>query len=309
MLLLLGSGLFLRVPPARASAPGAPAAFVVEVCDQIYTIVTVDLGGSDAQEIVVGCEDGVHVLWPRPQVSAIVERTRIRTRAPEGQQAIARDDRVKDVDGDGLVDILTCVLVASERGGTRGGGVWLHRGQPGGLFAPGKALFRGACGGADLGDVTGDGRAELVVASVGNPYREAYPEGQLVWLAREGRAAFVRRGDRPLLVNPVALWLADANGDGILDVIVNHGWDNDGPVVLPGSSRGPGPMDPKLAAPPSPDRRQRIQARLDDDARPDFVGPAHPPSYDGALRFELSAAPPALPPAITPAPDRQDLED
>jgi len=31
--------------------------------------------------------------------------------------------------------------------------------------------------------------------------------------------------------------------------------------------------------------------------------------YDGALRFELSAAPPALPPAITPAPDRQDLED
>src|SRR5262245_47406205 len=82
-------------PPARAGA------FVVEVCDWIYGIDTVDLGGGDADEIVVGCEDGVHVLWLDPRTSAIVERTHIRTRAPQGQQAIARDYRVTDVDGDG----------------------------------------------------------------------------------------------------------------------------------------------------------------------------------------------------------------
>jgi hypothetical protein len=298
--------------PTRAPEPRSPpaghAAIDVKVCDRVMTISTASLGGSDSDQIVVGCDEDVHVLWARPLIPAVVERTVIRTRAPEGQEAILRDERVVDVDGDGLLDVLTCVLVAADSGGTRGGGVWLHRGLPGGLFAPGTALYRSACGGVDLGDVTGGGRVDLLVASVGNPYREDNPNGQLIWMARTGRARFVRRGAQPLLMNPIALWLADVNQDGVLDVVVNHGWDNNGSAVLPGSSRGPGPMDQQLTPPPEPNRHLRIQARLDGDAQLDAVGPAHA-FYDGMLRIELSAAPPSTAAAILPASDRQVLED
>ena len=253
-------------PPADAGPPGPALAGSIAACDSVRSIFAVDLGQEPTDEIVVACDDGVHVLWPRPDGS-VQERTRFALHAPEGLELVQGEPRVVDLDVDGSEDVVLCAYWTTPAGGTRGGDTWWARGAADGQFVRPTRLVGGYCAGIDTGDVDGDGEAELVIAHVGNPWQQNRPDGELRWFER-ARARWTPRGRWPLEKNPQGLRIADVNGDAYADVVVRHSWNEEVVRVLPGSAAGPLAIDAALQAPPAPSRTD-VAARLDGDDRPD----------------------------------------
>lgn len=123
-----------------------------------------------------------------------------------------RDAEVLDVTGDGTLDLVTLGLDEVT--------VRVHRGRGDGTFATGKAYALGAYGGWGLaaGDVTGDGRNDVVVSG------DDYNSGEYL-------RTFAQRSDGLLAApvsmrtyaSPQSIDVADVNKDGRGDVVVLHG--------------------------------------------------------------------------------------
>lgn len=195
------------------------------------------LGGTD--EIVLSCANRVQVFFV--QNDALVERTVFAPRTPAGQQLMLSRPLIADIDGDGRRDLGLCAYFTSERGGVRGGNVWWARGGNNGQFEAPRALVGGGvdCAGIEFGDVTGDGRPELLIVKENNGYAATNRDSELLWYSGQG-TQWTQRGRVRLARGASSIWLEDLTRDGILDAIVHTGWDGERRNwVIAGARRGP----------------------------------------------------------------------
>jgi hypothetical protein len=124
-----------------------------------------------------------------------------------------------DIDGDGLVD----VVVGSGQG--MGPYIRVHRNTGAGSLVP-MATLDGICpgaswgsvGGVAIGDVNGDGHADVIASSGGNS-----PGSCIMIFHGDGTGSFAPPVYLVSYDIPQTLRVADIDGDGLDDVIVAHG--------------------------------------------------------------------------------------
>jgi hypothetical protein len=271
---------------AGVESPVAESSLAIDVtvCREIRSLRAIDLGQGTPDELVIACEDGVHVFWIQEQ-GVLYARTLFTYVVPQGLELAARDPWVADLDGDGHRDVALCAYYMTDRGGTRGGKSWWARGRPDGQFAEPTGLDDGECAAITTGDVTGDGQDELLVVREGNPWDPQNPDGALFWFARD-HARWQMRGNARLFRDPQRVWVADGNHDGIGDVFVS---DESGPRAwFVGSPRGPQRVDagmPNVTPPPL----VSYVGDFDGDGRPDRI------EVDGGRLHVETTTPRAVP--------------
>jgi hypothetical protein len=169
------------------------------------------------------------------------------------------------VNADGHVDVVTTNLQGASVSVLLGDGRGGFADAPGSPFPVPPSPF-----GHAVGDLSGDGHADVVVAHYSGSLRNRTDDGVSVLLG-DGRGGFVLAAGSPVAVGhgPVAVALGDVTGDGVLDVAAaNLG---SGTVsVLHGGARG------LVEAPGSPFAVGRgpiavAMADLDGDGRADVV--------------------------------------
>ncbi len=293
--------------PDAAGASGALEAFVeVAVCPDSFplSVHAADLEGDARDEVVVRCWKSLHVY--ALSEGRLHERVRYLSEAPRPLEAALGTPALFDMNGDRRGDVVLCEHYTSDRGGGRGGVTWLLPNLGDGRWGALTPLDRtDGCGAAAVGDVTGDGRPELLLATIGNPYAPS-PNGRIAWFAQAGRA-WQRRGGLPVLTWPQAIELVDLNHDAVLDVVVRHHWSGaDAVAVLAGSRGGLRAVGAGLAPPPEADPKVAT-ARFDDDATPDAAGfegqrlvLRRSAPVDGVIREAQEAAAPLIPPIARP---------
>lgn len=177
--------------PAEHFAPGVSRLRLADVDGD----GKLDLLGTDAATLWV---------WKRGAGGALVASSSTVLGAYGGP-----DFDVGDLDGDGRPDL--AFRVTSNLAGLD---VSVVRQQSDGSFA-GHALFSSGSAygvnGVAVGDVTGDGRADVVVAAV---------DRVVAW--RQGSGGTLIATLLPTLINATAVALADMNNDGLVDVVVTH---------------------------------------------------------------------------------------
>ena len=133
---------------------------------------------------------------------------------------------VADFNGDGAADM---AVGAHSLGPAREGGVFLYLSSSGTLPAQGQRIAGDIPGGGAglaiaAGDVTGDGRPDLVVGAPGNSPYTPTPTGSVAIYENLGGADFAlsRRIDRGAASNQLGFSLAigEVNGDGFNDLVV-----------------------------------------------------------------------------------------
>lgn len=115
---------------------------------------------------------------------------------------------VADVDEDGILDIVSCTLVAGE--------CYVLRGNGDGTFSPTSTLvplhaqpFQSA-----VADLDNDGHIDVAYCC-NNP-------DLFVWLRGDGQGGFAPGGSSPLAPFPTSIHLGDLDGDGDMEAVVSH---------------------------------------------------------------------------------------
>lgn len=292
------AGLALQPFVGTPSAAGLTMFAEIDSCrPRAIWMGQLSAGGPD--EVVVTCDDAVRVYYL--QNDSLLERTVFRPVIAAGTLAFLSRAVVADFDGDGQRDLGLCMYVTSDRGGTRGGNSWWARGRFNGQFEAPRTLVAGFdCGGIEFGDVTGDGRPELILIKEGNGYAPTNPESQMFWY--EGNPSrLTTRGHVRLSKGAGGVWLEDLTNDNILDVIVHTGWDGERRNwVIAGARRGPSGVVPNIE---TNDNENRLfvtpQGRLDSDNEADAVrvGPSQQLEFYRSTPWNrpvLESATPAL---------------
>ncbi len=134
---------------------------------------------------------------------------------------VETDVRVADIDGDGRADVVTLAQLSSNMS-QREGRLVVRRQTAPGLFAPAQTYVVGVYPWKlALGDIDGDGAADLVVTDVGST---SATTGRAVWLLRQdagNRGHFLapqRLGISP--TSPYGVVVGDVNGDNLPDIVI-----------------------------------------------------------------------------------------
>jgi hypothetical protein len=195
---------------------------------------------------------------------------------------------VADVNRDGRLDVV---------GGDCGpGGLCVDLQGSGGNFGE-FAIPTGepmAGGDVAVGDVTGDGRPDLVTVEDWN-----VPWSAVLVLPQTGAGSFGRPVRYPSTDTPGAVAIADLNGDGRQDVVVAHDSWGDAGVYL---GRPDHKLDPERLFPLGTtsfyDPGSLLVTNLVGDGRPDLVL-AGQGEHNGLLVLPQVASKPAAPPVVT----------
>lgn len=276
---------------------------VAGICDNVRSVAVGDLEGDARDELIVRCTTTLHVLAFTE--GTLTERLRVVPVAPRDLVVELGPSPAYDMDGDGRRDVIVCEHFTTDRGGGRGGVTRYVTNRGDGRFGAFVEVDRlDGCGAVATGDVTGDGRDELLIAHSGNPYLSTLPQGDLAWFARAGRQ-WTRRGRFAVGRWPVRVSVSDVSGDGILDAVVEHDWEASPPLVLPGSRAGLRAVDATLH-PAEPGDTRRVAGRFDLDETPDHVEitreggvrVTRSQTVEGPTITALSGTPMILPPPV-----------
>jgi hypothetical protein len=189
-------------------------------------LLPVDLDGDGSLELVVGMSDPDpdrsvdRILWAEgdPFAGDGYETTLLRGPGAGGENW---DTIAYDADNDGTLDLYT----TNDKGSSRGpNGLYLAPDYDDAASALGADLRLDGMG-SSLGDIDGDGRADLYVAAVG---RDAVLLGQPDGSFAEGGAALgatpdPRTDDEARVGMPWGTALWDADNDGWTDILVAEG--------------------------------------------------------------------------------------
>ena len=176
--------------------------------NDVYSVATSDLDGDGAAETVVGALGGINIIrWGGARIPTVTYH--------EGIAASCRIIATGDVDGDGHGDIAchnrnewpnrAVVYFGNGRGGIRN---IASADTPAGQGLDFKAL--------QVGDVTGDGRADLIVTAASSSSFHVLPN--------DGRGGFLPVVSYPHPTSsaggwPASLAVLDLDGDGLNEVV------------------------------------------------------------------------------------------
>lgn len=165
--------------------------------------------------VLFGVVPGARALDDAPLIAAAFPAPQVASDIPE-----LLDSTLADLDGDGLVDLISVGTDDAELGR-----VAVRLGRPGGGFGPVVDYAAGVSTRAVVaGDLDGDGRLDVIASNAGS-------DSVTVWYgASDGRLA--RRRDFPAGPMPRQLVLADLDASGSLDVAVSNTWSRRVTVLL-----------------------------------------------------------------------------
>lgn len=192
----------------------------------VASVAVGDLNGDGKPDIVAATSDAsgnngsVYIFYATPPASAIAPAFLAPRIFPAGAQPQAV--RIADVNGDGLPDIVVANLDPGADGtGSAGVSVLLQdAAHPGSFLAPVTYATQGDAVDVAVADLNGDGKPDLVVANL-----EPAPTGSVSVLlqdpARPG--VFLAATSYQGFGQPLAVAIADLNGDGHPDIAVADG--------------------------------------------------------------------------------------
>ena len=190
------------------------------------SVAVADVNGDGKPDLLVAVDSGISVLINNGNGTFTLETT-----YPSGGET-ATSVAVADVNGDGKPDLL---VTNHGDGSSSSGSVSVLLGNGDGTFQPGVSYSSGAIytDALAIGDVNGDGKIDLVVAS---QYTNAATAGAVGVLLGNGDGTF-QTPINTVMPTPLEdvkqLALADFNGDGKLDLAVGAG-----DVLLLGNGNG-----------------------------------------------------------------------
>jgi hypothetical protein len=204
-----GVDVFYQRPGGGLDAP-------VLVGSRGADVAIADVTGDGRRDLVVSAQQGELRVYPQTPSrgfgAAMVVVGPGRTGNPQDQVFAA------DLNGDGRVDLAQA----------HGYGVWVRLRQVDGTFsaaktyeqAPGPSGYVWSSCGARVGDLTGDGRTDLVINAGGNGSTAAVNV-----FAQAGRGLQATPVVYPAYDVPCGSAIADLTGDGRAELIVGHqGW-------------------------------------------------------------------------------------
>ncbi len=128
---------------------------------------------------------------------------------------------VADLNGDGKPDV---VMVDSGQLGqsNQPGGLFVILSQAGGTFANPVSYSAGANpAGAAVGDLNGDGKPDLAIAT-STLDSTGFRQGSLEVFFNDGKGTFASPAITPIDSGPVAIAISDVNVDGVPDIVISN---------------------------------------------------------------------------------------
>ncbi len=187
---------------------------------------------------------------------------------------------VEDLNGDGKPDLVVANEASSANvGGTGTISILLQDPGTPGKFLPGNDYPTGRFPKIALGDVDGDGRPDIVVATAGDP------DG-ISWFRNSpsNPGAFEPPVLLASLTGPRAVVVQDLDGDGRSDIVVAT---SDGILILAQDGSSPGSFLPAVGYAAGSQPMSIAAGDLDADGRPDLAV-ANYGSVDGSIKGSAS---------------------
>ena len=216
-----GNAIVLMADPAKPGNFRAPMNLATGLTTP--SVAVADLNGDGAPDIVAATFDSsgnngaVKIFYQNPHQRGTFQSA---VSFPAGAQP--QSVKIADVNGDGLPDIIVANYgPGTDDKGTAGVSVLLQdQAHPGSFLAPVTYTTPGQSIDVAVGDVNGDGKPDLVVASLA-PANTGSVSVLLQDPAHAG--TFLASTDYAALGQPLSVVIADLNGDGHPDIAIADG--------------------------------------------------------------------------------------
>jgi hypothetical protein len=222
--------LVLAQSAAQAGDLLPPSPLPVGTGHSFQDLVVADINGDGRPDLVFAAFDGVVILCQKAGGGFAAPIL-----VPAGSRVVGVG--VADLDGDGRLDVVALNGGYAATDGSGGSSVTVLLQTPSGSFASASIPVAGGAGGLAIADLNGDGLPDIAVISSNTPSKLSV---LLQSSSHLGSFSVAGVYNGPDLANFLAL--ADVNGDGRLDVILNEGPSVMYQTATPGTFAAPVPL-------------------------------------------------------------------